>query len=117
MCGIPATRRVGVSGWGLPRWQTGLGALRKRAAEACDAQDLLLPWSVYQRARKAVRQSHAAPVLAALDEHGMSATKLRDAYEWALYRSLAAIVYRRHPELNELNQLAVGQPSRGISGS
>ena len=33
----------------------------------------------------------------------MSTTKLRDAYEWALYRSLVAIVYRRHPELNELN--------------
>ena len=87
---------------------TGLGALRKRAQEARDAQDLLLPWSVYQRARKAVRQSHAAPVLAALDEQGMSATKLRDAYEWALYRSLAAIVYRRHPELNELNSWQLG---------
>ncbi len=86
----------------------GLGALRKRAQEARGAQDTLLSWSVYQRARRAVRQSHAAPVLASLDEHGMSATKLREAYEWTLYRSLAAIVYRRQPELNELNSWQLG---------
>ena len=87
---------------------TGLEELRKRAQEARDAQDTLLSWSVYQRARIAVRKSHAAPVLTALDEDGMSATKLREAYEWALYRSLAAIVYRRHPELNELNSWQLG---------
>ena len=87
---------------------TEIGALRERAQEARDAQETLLAWSGYQRARRAVRQSHGAPVLAALDEHGMSATKLRDAYEWALFRSLASIVYRRHPELNELSSWQLG---------
>ena len=82
---------------------TSLGALLERAQEAREAQDTLLSWSVYQRSRKAVQQSHGAPVLSALDDHGMSASRLREAYEWALYRSLAAVVYRRHPELNELN--------------
>ena len=57
--------------------------------EAREAQDALLSWSVYQRAQVAVQNSHAAPVLTALDEHGMSATKLSEAYEWALCRSLA----------------------------
>ena len=56
----------------------------------------------------AVKDSHAAPVLTALDEHGLSATKLSEAYEWALCRSLAAVVYRRHPELNELNRWQLG---------
>ena len=87
---------------------TGLGALRKRAREAQDAQDTLLSWSVYRRARKSVDESHAAPVLAALDQNGMSARKLRKAYEWALYRSLAAAVYRRHPELNDLSSWQLG---------
>lgn len=87
---------------------TGLRALRERAQEARDASDTLLSWSVYQRARSSVQKSHSAPVLTALDEHGMPATKLREAYEWALYRSLAAIVYRRHPELNELNSWQLG---------
>ena len=87
---------------------TGLGVLRKRAREAWDAQDTLLSWSSYRRARKGVQESHAAAVLAALDEHGMSARKLREAYEWALYRSLAAKVYRRHPELNELSSWQLG---------
>ena len=87
---------------------TELGALRKRAREALDARDTLLSWSGYRRARKGVRESHAAPVLAALDERGMSSRKLREAYEWALYRSLAARVYRRHPELNELSSWQLG---------
>ena len=87
---------------------TGLGVVRKRAREAWDAQDTLLSWCSYRRARKGVLESHAAPVLAALDEHGMSARKLREAYEWALYRSLAARVYRRHPELNELSSWQLG---------
>ena len=87
---------------------TGLGALRKRAREAGDAQDTLLSWSSYRRARNGVLESHAAPVLVALDEHGLSARKLREAYEWALYRSLAARVYRRHPELNELSSWQLG---------
>ena len=87
---------------------TGLETLRKRAQEARDAQDTLLSWSVYQRARVAVQNSHGAPVLTALDEHGMSATNLSEAYEWALCRSLAAVVYRRHPELNELNSWQLG---------
>lgn len=87
---------------------SGLGALRKRAREAGDAQDTLLSWSSYRRARNGVLESHAAPVLVALDEHGLSARKLREAYEWALYRSLAARVYRRHPELNELSSWQLG---------
>ena len=82
---------------------TELGALRRRAREAQDAQDTLLFWSAYRRARKSVRESHAAPVLAALDQQEMSARKLREAYEWALYRSLATMVYRQHPELNGLS--------------
>ena len=82
---------------------TELGALRTRAREARNARDTLLSWSAYRRARSAVHAGHAAPVLAAMDKHGMSARRLREAYEWALYRSLAETVYRRHPELNELN--------------
>ena len=87
---------------------TKLETLRKRAQEAREAQDALLSWSVYQRAQVAVQNSHAAPVLTALDEHGMSATKLSEAYEWALCRSLAAVVYRLHPELNELKSWQLG---------
>ena len=95
---------------------TGLGALRERAREAQDAQDALLSWSSYRRARKGVQKSHAAPVLAALDEHGMSARKLREAYERALYRSLAARVYRRHPELNELSSWQLGNYREEFQG-
>ena len=95
---------------------TGFGALRERAREARDAQDTLLSWSSYRRARKGVQKSHAAPVLAALDEHGMSARKLREAYEWALYRSLAARVYRRHPELNELSSWQLGNYREAFKG-
>ena len=95
---------------------TGLGALRERAREAQDAQDTMLSWSSYRRARKGVQKGHAAPVLAALDEHGMSARKLREAYEWALYRSLAARVYRRHPELNELSSWQLGNYREAFKG-
>ena len=79
------------------------GALRRRAGECVDAANTLLSWCVYQRARNAVCASHAAPVLAALEEHDMRASWLGEAYEWALYRSLAAEVYRRHPVLRELD--------------
>ena len=83
-----------------------LGSLRTRARECSDAADALLPWCVFQRARNGVLQSHAGPVLSALDEHDMRASWLRDAYEWAVNRSLATEVYRRHPLLIELD---VGQ--------
>ena len=76
-----------------------LGLLRSRAREALEAEDKLLSWSACRRARNGVQDSHAAPVLAALDQRGMSAERLREAYEWALYRSLAAKVYQRHPAL------------------
>ena len=33
----------------------------------------------------------------------LPATRLHEAYEWALYRSLATVVYRRYPELNEIS--------------
>ena len=82
---------------------TSLEALRLRAKESSNARNALLPWSIYQRARKTVGESHAATVLAALDEHDMPATRLHEAYEWALYRSLATVVYRRYPELNEIS--------------
>ena len=95
---------------------TRLGALRKRAREALDAQDTLLSWSSYRRACKGVLESHAAPILVALDDHGMSARKLREAYEWALYRSLAARVYRRHPELNGLSSWQLGSYRDAFKG-
>ena len=85
-----------------------LGALRRRARGSRDAADALLPWCVYQRARNAVQGSHAGPVLAALEEHDMRASWLGEAYEWALYRSLAAEVYRRHPVLIELDSGQLG---------
>ena len=95
---------------------TGLGMLRKRAREVLDAQDTLLSWCGYRRARKGVKESHAAPVLAALDDHGMSARKLREAYEWALYSSLAARVYRMHPELNDLSGWQLGNHRNAFEG-
>ena len=82
---------------------TELGLLLSRAREAQEAKDKLLSWSACQRARNGVRESHAASVLAALDQHGVSTGKLREAYEWALYSSLAARVYQRHPELLALS--------------
>ena len=94
----------------------GLGVLRRRAREALDARDSLLSWSSYRRARKGVQESHAGPVLAALDDHGMSARKLREAYEWALYRSLAARVYRLHPELNDLSGWQLGNHRNAFEG-
>ena len=82
---------------------TSLEALRLRASESSNARNALLPWSIYQRARKKVGESHAATVLAALDEHHMPATRLHEAYEWGLYRSLATVVYRRYPVLTEIS--------------
>ena len=51
---------------------TSLEALRLRAKESSNARNALLPWSIYQRARKTVGESHAATVLAALDEHDIA---------------------------------------------
>ena len=81
---------------------TPLPTLRERAQEGHAARESLLSWCAYQGARAAVKRSHAAPVLAAFDEHGISSTRLNEAYEWALYRSLAMVVYRRYPQLTEL---------------
>ena len=82
---------------------TPISVLRERARECQDARNTLLPWSAYQRARTAVTQGHAAPVLAAFDQHDIPVTQFEEAYEWALYRSLATVLYRRYPELNELS--------------
>ena len=87
---------------------TPLSALRKRAQESNDARDALLPWSAYQQARCAVQKSHAAPVLAAFEEHGNPSTRLEEAYEWALCRSLATVAYHRYPQLNGLTGWQLG---------
>ena len=79
-----------------------LPALRMRVEECRAARDALLPWSSFQRAQHDVRQSHAAPVLDAIDDQDVPLVRLGEAYEWALYQSLSTVIHRRHPELSRL---------------
>lgn len=79
-----------------------LPALINRCIECRNMRDALLPWSAFQRARASVQNSHAAPVLAAIEESDVPLARLSEAYEWALHRSLATIVYRRYPQIAEL---------------
>lgn len=81
-----------------------LPVLIDRCKECRSARDALLPWSVFQRARKGVQDSHAAPVLAAIEESDVPLARLSEAYEWVLHRSLATIVYRSYPKLGELTR-------------
>ena len=45
-----------------------LPTLLGRCIECRNTQDAMLPWSAFQRARASVQNSHAAPVLAAIEE-------------------------------------------------
>ena len=82
---------------------TPISILQERARDCRHARDTLLPWSEYQRARRAVLRGLAGPVLSGLDQHAVPLVRLEEACEWVLYRSLAMLVYRRYPELNELS--------------
>ena len=79
-----------------------LPVLIDRCIECLNTRDALLPWSAFQRARASVQNSHAAPVLAAIEENDVPLARLSKAYEWLLHRSLATIVYRRYPQLGTL---------------
>lgn len=77
--------------------------LRKRAEECLAAGAALLPSSAFRHARENVKRSHAAPVLAVVEEQGAPLARLDSAYESALYRSLSTFIYGRHPELRGLS--------------
>ena len=77
--------------------------LRKRAEECRAARAVLPSSSTFQRAGENGKRSHAAPMFAAVEEHGAPLARLDDAYESALCWSLFAVIYCRHPELRVLS--------------
>ena len=95
---------------------TGLEALRKRAQEARDGQDSLLSWSVYQRARLAVQDSHAAPILTALDEHRHVGNEVERGLRVGVVSVPRGSRVSSTPGTQRAQQLAAGQPPRRVSG-
>ncbi len=91
----------------VPRDDVLLPAAIRRADAALGADQTLLSWVNFRRRRDVVAKGPAGRVLAALEASGASLGLLSDAFEWALYRSLASRVFSTYPQLNELdgNQL------------
>lgn len=85
-------------------WQkSSLRSAAARLKECLDGGNGLLTWCSYQAAREAVRTGAAAAILNTLEQCGINLARLEEAFEWILYRSLAAIVYAQHPELQALS--------------
>lgn len=88
---------------GHPWAQTPLEAATARVRTCLDGEKRILDWVAYQAARAAVRRGRAREILEAAERYRVAPQDLGRLFEWVLHRSLAAAVYRRHPELQRLS--------------
>lgn len=78
-------------------------------SEICSgARAELGAWCSYQRSRESVQRSHAAAVLDVASGSGFSDDRLRDVYDRAIYRALAASAFKRYPMLHEFSSGQLG---------
>lgn len=88
---------------GVARKTAPLEGLLRRAEECLTGGKAILDWCRYRRIRNECFNSEARPVLSAFEQRQAEIGQLSVAFELAAYRSLASIVFRDHPVLQELS--------------
>ena len=88
---------------GVARKAAPLEGLWRRAEECLDGGKTILDWCRYRRIRNECLKCDARPVLQAIEQGRADIAHLSIAFELALYRSLASIIFRDHPVLQELS--------------
>jgi len=89
-----------------------LAALRERAQACVDEGSALAAWMSYLRRRQRILDGPAGAVIRGLDAHHLPLTRLAQAFDDALFRSLVQSLYEESPQLAELSG---GQLSRHLS--
>ena len=79
-----------------------LDAIRQRAGECLDGGNTIMGWCRYRRIRDDILNTEAKPLLESFEQNQIDVGQLSIAYELALYRSLASIVFHKHPSLEQL---------------
>ena len=87
---------------GLTRRCAPLTDLSQRAEECLRSGRTILDWCRYSRFRQELLQSAARPALQATENTLIGIDRLPMVFELALYSSLASVVFRDHPELQDL---------------
>ena len=88
---------------GLTRQAAPLEALQRRADECLNRGKTVLEWCRYRRKRREILDGEARPVLVAFEQDRTDIGQSSLAFELAVYRSLASIVFRDHPSLQLLS--------------
>lgn len=79
-----------------------LGTIRQRADECLDGGNTIIEWCRYRRLWDDILNTEAKPLLESLDQNQIDVGQLPIAYEMALYRSLASIIFHKYPRLEQL---------------
>ncbi|MCY4393606.1 MAG: DUF4011 domain-containing protein [Rhodospirillaceae bacterium] len=87
---------------GMARKSAPLDALQRRAEECLNGGKTILQWCRYRRTRNEIFDTEARPVLLAFERAELDIEQLSIAFALAVYRSLASIVFRKHPDLQKL---------------
>lgn len=87
---------------GVTRRGAPLTDLSQRAEECLRSGRTILDWCRYSRLRRELLQSAARPALQATESALIGIDRLPVVFELALYSSLASVVFRDHPELQDL---------------
>lgn len=87
---------------GVERKAAPLEAVRRRAAECLSGGKTFLDWCRYRRIRNEIFDGDAQPILLSSEQSQMDIRQLSIAFELALYRSLASIIFRDYPVLQQV---------------
>ena len=87
---------------GLERKAASMETLRERAEECLSGGKTILDWCRYRRIRNEIFGSEARPVLLSFERGEVDIERLSVAFELTLYRTLASIVFREFPVLQQV---------------
>ena len=87
---------------GLTRRAAPLVQLLQRAEECLRGGSTILDWCRYRRRRDELLHGSARPALQSFENAQFGIDQLPMVFEMALYGSLASLVFRHHPELQDL---------------
>ena len=87
---------------GVERNTIPLDAMRRRADACLDGGNTIMEWCRYRRIRNDILNTKAKQLLESFEQNQIDVGQLSIAYELALYRSLASIVFHNHPSLEQL---------------
>ena len=82
--------------------ESDLPTVQKRADQCLNARAALISWSRFQNARHSLASSICSPILRALEQAGVDLRRLPESFSYLLYQSLADVVFRRFPSLQNL---------------